>query len=55
MEHESRNTRRDDPERAEKRPEPKEKRPPRPRGWARDAELRRSVNAAVQDSDVDER
>ena len=51
-----------DPERREDEPTPAEqrrekqekKRPkPRPRGWSRDAEVRRSVNAAVQDADFD--
>jgi hypothetical protein len=44
-------------DRDEKRPEPDPRKRPeaakRRGGWSRDAELRRSINAAVQDNDVD--
>jgi hypothetical protein len=47
----------EDRERDEKRPEPdrrkRSKAGKRPGGWSRDAELRRSINAAVQENDVD--
>jgi len=46
----------DEPTRAERRPEKKEKEKERPKPrpiWSRDAEVRRSVNAAVQDADFD--
>jgi hypothetical protein len=46
-----------DRDRDEKRPEPDRRKRPkagkRPGGWSRDAELKRSINAAVQDNDLD--
>jgi hypothetical protein len=44
----------DEPTRAARRPEKdEEERPKRRPRWSRDAEVRRSVNAAVQDAEFD--
>jgi hypothetical protein len=47
----------EDRERDERRPDPDRRKRPkagnRPGGWSGDAELRRSINAAVQDNDAD--
>jgi hypothetical protein len=54
MEHRDPERHEDEPTPVERRREKKEKERPKPRPrWSRDAEVRRSVNAAVQDSDFD--
>lgn len=54
MEHRDPERDEDEPTRAEQRPEKKEKERPKPRPrWSRDAEVRRWVNAAVQDAEFD--
>jgi hypothetical protein len=45
--------RKDEPTRSAKREEDEEKRPKRRLRWLRDVEVKRSVNAAVQDADFD--
>jgi hypothetical protein len=46
--------REDEPTQAARRGKKKEQERPKPRPrWSRDAEVRRSVNAAVQDADFD--
>jgi hypothetical protein len=54
MEHRDPEPHEDEPTPAKRRREKKEKERPKPRPrWSRDAEVRRSVNAAVQDADFD--
>ncbi|MGH3020722.1 MAG: hypothetical protein ACRDNR_11260 [Gaiellaceae bacterium] len=54
MEHRDPDRREDEPTRPARREEKDERERPEPRPkWSRDVEIRRSVNAAVQDADFD--
>jgi hypothetical protein len=53
VEHKDSKRRENEPARPDQRPEKEKEKPGRRPRWSRDVEVKRSVNAAVQDADFD--